>query len=101
MALLLSGLPRTLAYVAAMGEGWRLRTERTQRMNEEILHALDEMRAEVGTCLIMARAIAEKIARGDGGREVSLGITHLQDAGHWFREAAELLMPASHGEASE
>lgn len=59
--------------------------------NEEILNDLDELRGSLDQCLNRAQAIADKIARGTGGREVALGITWLQQAGHWFRGASEIL----------
>jgi len=36
-----------------------------------------------------ARSINEVIARGTGGREVSLGITQLEQGDHWFQAAIQ------------
>ena len=62
---------------------------------EDILNDLDELRADIGNCLSKARVIGDKIARGTGGREVSLAITQIQQGGHWLREASDLLTKQS------
>lgn len=48
--------------------------------NEEMLH---ELRVEISKVIDYAEMIQSSIGRGDGGRELSLTITKLQEAKMW------------------
>ena len=60
----------------------------------DVLQEISELKAQMGMCLGMARSLAEHVGRGTGGREISLTITQLQEAGHWLHDASELLQPS-------
>ena len=53
-------------------------------MNEDIA----ELAEALLEALVEARAVAEKIGRGAGGREMSLTITKIQEAQHWLTATA-------------
>lgn len=46
-----------------------------------------EVAEAIEIALEKARALADEINRGKGGREVALAITKLQEALHWLAEA--------------
>lgn len=58
---------------------------------EEILVEIDELRGMVTGCQSAAKTISEHIARGKGGREMSLAITKLQETQSWLRYAQDEL----------
>jgi hypothetical protein len=55
---------------------------------EELIAQIDEASSYLNGALVDARKLADRIARGTGGREVSLAITNLQQAGMWLKQAA-------------
>jgi len=60
--------------------------EETQQQTD-ILQAIYETQGLLSECTKDTRNIAAAIARGNGGREVALAITKLQEAQMWLRQA--------------
>lgn len=60
---------------------------------DDIIQEIYKLDALVGMCMKDARVLAEHIARGDGGREVALAFTSLQQAKSWLRWSVEVLTP--------
>lgn len=56
-----------------------------KNVHEEAL----KLQSEVASALWSARALADHIARGTGGREVALVITKLQEAQSWLKLALD------------
>lgn len=50
---------------------------------ETLEHAVKALRVSIDSDIQQARSLAERIARGDGGREMALTITKLQEAKMW------------------
>jgi len=46
----------------------------------------EQVRKAIEAALLDAHALAREINRGEGGREVALAITKLQEALHWLAE---------------
>lgn len=60
---------------------------------EDIIQEIHELDALVHMCVQDGRVASAHIARGAGGREVSLAITKLQEARSWLTLAVVELMP--------
>jgi len=72
--------------------------------DEALVADIKQMRVQIDACIRRERVIAERIARGDGGREVALSITKLQEAKMWLGQAlGELgtLLPKEYRDFSE
>jgi hypothetical protein len=50
---------------------------------ETLEHAVKALRVSIDSDIKLAQGLAERIARGDGGREMALTITKLQEAKMW------------------
>lgn len=77
---------------------------REMTRTEVLVADIKQMRVQVDACIRRERVIAERIARGDGGREVALSITKLQEAKMWLGQAlGELgtLLPKEYRDFSE
>lgn len=58
---------------------------------EELIAVIKALRVSIDACVKQAQAIADEIARGNGGREVALSITKLQEAKMWAGQAVGAL----------
>lgn len=63
-------------------------------LKEVILKEMDELSVAITSCQAYATVIATHINRGQGGREISLTITKLQEAQSWLRYAKDELTPS-------
>lgn len=61
--------------------------------SEDIIQEIHELDALVWECVKDGRVASAHIARGVGGREVSLAITKLQEARSWLTLAVVELTP--------
>ena len=52
---------------------------------------IKDLRVEIDRVTKQAKTVAEAIARGDGGREVSLTITKLEEAKMWAGKVLEAI----------
>lgn len=57
---------------------------------EQLTAAVKSLRGDIHLCLMDAKKLADIINRGDGGREVALSITKLQEAKHWLGEVLKV-----------
>lgn len=73
-----------------------------QPTNEDLIQETLEAYYFGNSYLADLRKLSARIARGTGGREVSLAITNLQQVGHWLMEAINEMTPKepTTGEAS-
>ena len=51
------------------------------------VHGTKTLLLSIDACLRQAKALADSVNRGTGGREIALAITKLQEAKHWAGEA--------------
>jgi hypothetical protein len=59
--------------------------------NDQLVSAVKSLRGDIHLCLMDAQKLAGYINRGDGGREVALSITKLQEAKHWLGEVLKFV----------
>lgn len=55
------------------------------------IETIGTTRSKLAETLELLDATAQRINRGDGGREVALAKTKLQEADYWLREAATII----------
>jgi len=55
------------------------------------MEQVDALKTEITAWIARTREVANLVGRGTGGREMSLALTKLQEAGHWIRDASDLL----------
>lgn len=78
--------------------------EPIRQKNETLVAEIKQARVQIDACIRRERALADRIARGDAGREVALSITKLQEAKMWLGQAlGELgtLLPKEYRDFSE
>jgi hypothetical protein len=54
---------------------------------DQLVDTTKALRGNIHRCILDGKELADLINRGDGGREVALAITKLQEAKHWLGEA--------------
>lgn len=58
---------------------------------DQLIAAVKSLRGDIHLSYMDARKLADYINRGDGGREVALTITKLQEAKHWLGEVLKIV----------
>lgn len=61
--------------------------EHDTTQTDRLVVDIKQMRVQIDACIRGEQRLAERIARGDAGREVALSITKLQEAKMWLGQA--------------
>lgn len=89
------GTGRTKTDAKAIDEKYTRRSESEITMNneekQEVLGTIMAARDFITEMCFILKRLSKLINGGDGGREISLTITKVQEAEYWLAEAADIL----------